>query len=32
MKIAVAAFLFAEWDVNVNHKKSPEKISELKCI
>ncbi|MDH6252275.1 hypothetical protein M2347_002002 [Chryseobacterium sp. H1D6B] len=31
MKIAVTAFLFAEWNVNVNHKKSPEK-SELKFI
>jgi hypothetical protein len=26
MKIAVAAFLFAKGDVNVNHKKSPEKF------
>jgi len=26
MKIAIAAFLFAERDVNVNHKKSPEKF------
>lgn len=32
MKIAVAAFLFAKGNVNVNHKKSSEKNSELKFI
>jgi len=26
MKIAIAALLFAERNVNVDHKKSPEKI------
>ncbi len=31
MKIAVAAFLFAKGDVNIDHKKSPEN-SELKFI
>lgn len=25
MKVAVAAFLFAKRNVNINHKKSPEK-------
>jgi len=31
MKIAVAAFLFAKGNVNIDHKKSPEN-SELKFI
>jgi hypothetical protein len=31
MKITVATLLLAEWYVNINHKKSPEK-SELKFI
>lgn len=26
MEIAIAALLLAKWNVNVNHKKSPEKI------
>ncbi len=26
MKITVTTLLLAEWDVNINHKKSPEKI------